>query len=59
MSMYGVDVWQKPLQYCKVISLQLTKVNEKRINEFKKIKYKEGISAICDNMKVCGRQYAL
>ena len=23
-----VNVWQKPLQYCKVISLQLTKINE-------------------------------
>ena len=22
-----VNVWQKPLQYCKVISLQLTKIN--------------------------------
>ena len=27
-----VDVWQKPLQYCKVISLQLIKINEKNIN---------------------------
>ena len=25
---YG-NVWQKPLQYCKVISLQLIKINEK------------------------------
>ena len=24
-----VNVWQKPLQYCKVISLQLMKINEK------------------------------
>ena len=24
-----VNVWQNPLQYCKVISLQLTKINEK------------------------------
>ena len=24
-----VSVWQKPLQYCKVISLQLIKINEK------------------------------
>ena len=29
-----VNVWQKPLQYCKVISLQLIKINEKN----KKIK---------------------
>ena len=25
----NVNVWQKPLQYCKVISLQLIKINEK------------------------------
>ena len=25
-----VDVWQKPLQYCKVISLQLIKISEKK-----------------------------
>ena len=25
-----VDVWQKPLQYCKVISLQLIKINGKK-----------------------------
>ena len=25
-----VDVWQKPLQYCKIISLQLIKINEKK-----------------------------
>ena len=24
-----VNVWQKPLQYCKVINLQLIKINEK------------------------------
>ena len=33
-----VNVWQKPLQYCKVISLQLIKINEKKkkknISEF-------------------------
>ena len=28
-----VNVWQKPLQYCKVISLQLIKINEKKNNE--------------------------
>ena len=26
-----VSVWQKPLQYCKVIRLQLIKTNEKKI----------------------------
>ena len=25
-----VNVWQKPLQYCKVVSLQLIKINEKK-----------------------------
>ena len=25
-----VNVWQKPPQYCKVISLQLIKINEKK-----------------------------
>ena len=25
-----VSVWQKPLPYCKVISLQLIKINEKK-----------------------------
>ena len=28
-----VNVWQKPLQYCKVISLQLIKINEKKRKE--------------------------
>ena len=27
-----VSVWQKPLQYCKVIRLQLIKINGKKIN---------------------------
>ena len=31
-----VSVWQKPLQYSKVISLQLIKINGKKINEKKK-----------------------
>ena len=26
-----VNVWQKPLQYCKIISLQLIKINEKKV----------------------------
>ena len=28
-----VDVWQKPLQYCKVISLQLIKLNENKLKQ--------------------------
>ena len=31
-----VNVWQKPLQYCKVISLQLIKINEKKRNTVNK-----------------------
>ena len=40
-----VDVWQKPLQYCKVISLQLIKINgKKKKNTTKKKKkpFKKG-----------------
>ena len=32
------NVWQKPLQYCKVISLQLIKINGKITISFKDIK---------------------
>ena len=28
-----VSVWQKPLQYCKVISLQLIKINGKKLKK--------------------------
>ena len=28
-----VSVWQKPLQYCKVISLQLIKISGKKIRQ--------------------------
>ena len=31
MQIHHVNVWQNPLQYCKVISLQLIKINEKKI----------------------------
>ena len=30
ISMIHVNIWQKPPQYCKVISLQLIKINEKQ-----------------------------
>ena len=33
--MIHVNVWQKPLQYCKVISLQQIKINEKNNNNKK------------------------
>ena len=29
-----VNVWQKPLQYCKVISLQLIKINGKKREKY-------------------------
>ena len=29
-----VNIWQNPLQYCKVISLQLIKINEKKNNGY-------------------------
>ena len=32
-----VNVWQKPLQYCKVINLQLIKINEKNAKKKKVI----------------------
>ena len=35
-----VNGWQKPLQYCKVISLQLIKINEKNKNKKQKKKQK-------------------
>ena len=35
-----VNVWQKPLQYCKVISLQLIKIKEKKKKKKKKKKEK-------------------
>ena len=31
-----VNVWQKPLQYCKIISLQLIKINGKKKEHKKK-----------------------
>ena len=31
-----VDVWQNPLQYCKIISFQLIKINEKKKKPEKK-----------------------
>ena len=32
-----VNVWQKPLQYCKVINLQLIKISEKKKEKEKKV----------------------
>ena len=38
-----VNVWQKPLQYCKVISLQLIKINGK----------KKPLKNLCPNLPIC------
>ena len=38
-----VNVWQKPLQYCKVISLQLIKINGKKIKNKNKKKNQHAI----------------
>ena len=43
-----VNIWQKPLQYCKVISLQLIKINgEKK----RKVKQREVQRASKQNMQ--------
>ena len=36
-----VNVWQKPLQYCKVISLQVIKINEKKLKKERKCTERE------------------
>ena len=36
-----INVWQKPLQYCKVISLQLIKISEKFKKKSKRKKEKK------------------
>ena len=40
-----VNVCQKPLQYCKVISLQLIKINEKKIGNI----WKQPLRSTTDN----------
>ena len=45
-----VNVWQKPLQYCKIISLQLIKINEKK-NQIKngyRLTYLENSNRLTD-----------
>ena len=37
-----VNVWQKPLQYCKVTSLQLIKINEKKKKKRRICQLKQG-----------------
>ena len=49
-----VNVWQKPLQYCKVISLQLIKINgkKKRILEWAAMASSRGSSEPRDRTRV-------
>ena len=48
-----VNIWQKPLQYCKVISLQLIKINEKKFSIIKQRNNlkEEGIKPMRGNIK--------
>ena len=51
-----VNVWQKPLQYCKVISLQLIKKNKKERKEEKGTTEDEkldGITNTRDELEQC------
>ena len=48
-----VNVWQKPLQYCKVINLQLIKINEKI--KIKKKKESTILPGRCPVISVCFR----
>ena len=48
-----VAVWQKPLQYCKVISLQLIQINEKKVasitkEQVKKMQMPEIVSLVLE-----------
>ena len=46
-----VNVWQKPLQYCKVISLQLIKINEKKNKQKKKISFQMLVGIVMRNFR--------
>ena len=46
-----VSVWKKPLQYCKVISLQLIKINGKK-KPLNKIKIPFPLKKYLPNLKV-------
>ena len=52
-----VSVWQKPLQYCKVISLQLIKINEKKEKKvFSSVQFSQ--SVVSDSLQHHGLQHA-
>ena len=44
-----VNVWQKPLQYCKVISLQLIKIIGEKINKNSILNTKKKKKVCCEN----------
>ena len=46
-----VNVWQKPLQHCKVISLQLIKINEKKRKHLNNMVKKSVKNIINNNAK--------
>ena len=51
-----VNVWQKPLQYCKVISLQLIKINVEKKKKEKKSSHRQNEnrwSWLCSNKTLC------
>ena len=50
-----VNVWQKSLKYCKVISLQLIKINEKKKKKRKGEKNTDSIQNIFINCSVYSR----
>ena len=53
-----VNVWQKPIQYCKVISLQLIKINEKK-ELFQRWKYRKDTKKGIKQLKKLGTQWEL
>ena len=49
-----VSVWQKPLQYCKVISLQLIKINLKKENHLENLgKLKTAVPPLRGSQRLC------
>ena len=49
--MFKLDLWQKPLQYCEVISLQLIKINEKKNKIEKKKEPEVKLSTFAGSLK--------
>ena len=47
-----VNVWQKPLQYCKVISVQLIKINEKKKKETNMVKIDFALKKVIQQVSI-------